>query len=99
MWHHLETTENGPMAQDRIRTTIIQELADLFSSQPSRQHLLDFRPSRSLQKRARNLLLKQNNGEATCRDQHELDEFEFAEILVRLIKADLRTQRSADSAC
>ena len=70
---------------------IMEEIADLFASGPSRDDLLAFRPSSAVQQRATELLDRQADGEATSDDQRELDQFAQAELLMRLVKARLRT--------
>jgi hypothetical protein len=47
-----------------------------------------------VQKRARELLLKQNAGDISYSEMQELEEFAVAERLVRLIKARLRTAQA-----
>jgi hypothetical protein len=82
------------MAQIEAPVGFVQELAEFLSSQPSRQKLLAYRPSKSIQQRARQLLLKQNEGDISYSELQELEEFAVAERLVRLIKARLRSARS-----
>ena len=53
--------------------------------------LLAYRPSPAVQQRATELLDRQADGEATPDDQRELDQFAHAELLMRLVKARLRT--------
>jgi len=83
------------MAQTQTPTGFVQELAGFLSSQPSRRELLASRPSKSVQKRARELLLKQNEGDIAYPELQELEEFAVAERLMRLIKARLRTKKAA----
>ena len=70
---------------------IMEEIADLFASSPSRDDLLAFRPSPAVQQRATELLDRQADGEATPDNHRELDQFAQAELLMRLVKARLRT--------
>lgn len=53
---------------------IMEEIADLFASGPSRDDLLAFRPSSAAGQRATELLDRQADGEATSDDQRELDQ-------------------------
>lgn len=73
---------------------ILEEIADLFASCPNREQLLGFRPSSAVQQRASELLAKQNDGTTTDEEQRELDQYEQAEVLMRLVKARLKTQAS-----
>lgn len=73
---------------------IMEELADLLASSPSPDQLLSFRPSEAVQQRARELLAKQNDGSVDRQEQHELDQFAQAELLVRLIKARVKQNGS-----
>ncbi len=78
------------MAKSQIATGCFDELADFLVSRPSREQLLKYRPSETVQQRASELLLKQNAGEISLKERRELDQFAFAEVLMRLIKAKLR---------
>ncbi len=73
--------------QEPIR--LLEEIADLMASNPTREQLVAFRPSASVQARARELLTRQGIGEITADEQRELDQFEQAELLMRLVKARL----------
>lgn len=77
------------------RSSIYQELAELLVSKPTREKLINFRPSRSLQQRARKLLLKRKEGRPlTNAEQNEFEQFMQAEMFVGLLKARLRLQGS-----
>lgn len=71
---------------------LLEELADLFSSSPSPESVLAFRPSAHALERARELLARQNDGAITFEENRELDQFQNAELLMRLVKARLRSQ-------
>ncbi|MCH8044054.1 MAG: hypothetical protein IID44_10100 [Planctomycetes bacterium] len=79
------------MALTETPFRIMEEIADLFASSPSRDELLAFRPSPAVQQRATDLLDRQADGAATPEDQRELDQFAQAELLMRLVKSRLRT--------
>jgi hypothetical protein len=73
---------------------IMSEIAELMVSNPSEEQLLNFRPSEAAQRRARELLLKQN-AETLSRDEDfELTQFEQAETLMQLVKARLWAKRA-----
>jgi hypothetical protein len=82
------------MATAQTRYTIFQELADLFTSDPSREKLLRFRPSPESQKRAQTLLEKQNTESLTVNESRQLDQFLHAELFMRLVKARLRRPKA-----
>ena len=82
----LGTTQTAP--------GIIEELADLFASCPSRDQVLEYRPSQAVQQRARALLTKQGESWLTDEEKRELDEFLGAETLMRLIKAKMRAPKA-----
>ena len=73
------------------------EFAEFLASQPTRQDLLAYRPSQHWQRRAGELLQKQNEGAISREEKQELEEFAHAERLIRLIKARLRSNRAASS--
>ncbi len=75
------------IAEEPIR--ILEEIADLLTSNPTHEQLLEFHPSQDVQKRAGELLYKQNAGTITPDEQRELNQFEQAELLMRLVKARL----------
>ena len=82
------------MATIRAVPGIFQDLSDLFASGPTREQLLDFRPSKGLQRRASALLAKQGEGRLTQEETQELEEFLHAETLMRLVKAKLHAQKA-----
>jgi hypothetical protein len=86
------------MAKKRVRATIIQELAELFSSRPSDRQLLDYHPSKFLQARAYELLEREKDGTSSADDKQELDEFEIAERLIRLVKSNVHTKKAVAKA-
>ncbi len=78
------------MTKSQVSTEFLEELADFLVSCPSRKELLAYRPSKVVQCRSSELLTKQNEGEITLEEKWELDQFAWAEVLMRLIKAKLR---------
>jgi DnaJ-domain-containing protein 1 len=85
------------MATVQTAPSILEELADLFASNPPRDRVLKFHPSKEIQKRARDLLARQGEARLTDAEQHELDEFLHAEMFMRLVKAKLHAQTMARS--
>ena len=73
---------------------LIEELAQFLANAPSRDELLNYRPSDHVQQKARELLDKQSEGQISREEQRELDQFEYFERLMRLVKARLRSPAS-----
>jgi hypothetical protein len=72
----------------------LEEIADFLASGPSPEELLRFRPSPQIQARAEELLDKLKDGCLSLEERGELDQFEQAERLVRLVKARIRAGRA-----
>lgn len=81
------------MPTTRSATWLAEEVADFLATCPTREQLLNYRPSAQAQERARRLLEKLKDGRITAEEQRELDQFEYAEILLRLVKARLRARK------
>lgn len=71
---------------------LFDELAELFASSPDREAILSFHPSKEVQYRAHELLEKLRQDRLSTEEQRELDQFEQAEMLMRLVKARLLIQ-------
>lgn len=69
---------------------LFEELASLFASAPRPQQILDFRPSDAAVQRASELLELNRQGRLGDELRDELDQYEQAELLMRLIKARIR---------
>jgi hypothetical protein len=72
---------------------LFEEIATLFASAPSPQEVLDFRPSDAAVQRAQELLDLNRQGQLDEDLRRELDQFEQAELLMRLVKARIRAGR------
>jgi hypothetical protein len=73
---------------------LFEELAELFASGPTLEQVLDFRPSKAVEARARELLEKQDDALISAEEERELDQFEQAEMLMRLVKARIHARRA-----
>ena len=82
------------MATTRKTLWLTEEIADFLATCPSREQLLRYHPSAAIQRRDRDLLDKLKNGRITEDEHRELDQFEYAEMLMRLVKARLRSNRT-----
>ena len=74
---------------------IFEEIASLFASAPSPQQILEFRPSDRTSKRASELLELNRSGKLNEKSTAELDQYEQAELLMRLVKARIRSDEDA----
>ena len=82
------------MASVQAPPDVFIELADLFASGPTPAQLLKYRPSKALQRRARDLLAKQGEEPLAEEEKLELDEFIQAELFMRLVKAKVHARRA-----
>jgi hypothetical protein len=69
---------------------LTEELATFLASCPAPEEMLGYHPSARIQERAKDLLHKEKEGRITPEEKRELDQFEYAEMLMRLVKARLR---------
>jgi hypothetical protein len=71
---------------------LAEEIADFLATCPTPEQWLTFRPSAQTQQRVWDLLEKSKAGRISDEEQWELDQFEFAESLVQLVKVRLRPE-------
>lgn len=77
-------------------SSLFDEIATLFASAPSPNKILEFRPTQATIDRA-NQLLELNRSDALDEvARRELDQFEQAELLMRLVKARIRAGQNRD---
>jgi len=69
----------------------VDEVADFLAGRPSTEQILSYRPSNAVESRFGELIEKKRNSELTADEEGELSEFQQTEILLRLIKAKLRS--------
>jgi hypothetical protein len=82
------------MATTKSPPDVLAELAELFASGPSAEDVLRFHPSPQLQARAEELLDKLKEGCLSSDERREMDEFAYAEQLMRLTKARIRARQA-----
>ena len=87
----LKQVDKMPSIQEASK--IFEEIADLFASSPAADVVLSFRPSDSVVQRASELLGLSRTGQLDDELRHELDQYEQAEMLMRLVKARIRARR------
>lgn len=83
------------MATAQKAPLILEEIAEFLASTPSREQLLTYRPSERIQQRARKLLAKQGEERLAQEEKQELDDFLYAETLMRLVKAKLHAKKAS----
>jgi hypothetical protein len=84
------------MATTQAPSTLFEEIASLFASDPRPDEILSFRPSDAAVARASELLELNRQGRLGDEQRQELDQFEQAELLMRLVKARIRSKQSID---
>jgi hypothetical protein len=76
-------------------TRLVDEIADFLASNPTREQLLSFRPSETVQPHARELLTKSNQGTLSAEEERELGQLEQAELLMRLVKSRVHSRTTS----
>lgn len=69
---------------------VYEEMIELIASGATPQEIIDFRPSRQAQLRARELLTKNRDETITQEEQDELSQFLMLEHVLRMAKARAR---------
>lgn len=77
-------------------SSLLEEIAILFADSPSPKAILDYRPSQTLVDRANALLELSRTNQLDEETKRELDQFEQAELLMRLVKARICKNQSKD---
>jgi hypothetical protein len=85
------------MASTQSTVSVLEEIADFLASGPSSEELLQFRPSLQTQSRAQELLEKLKDGRLSAEEGRELDQYEHAERLMRLVKARIHARTAPQS--
>jgi hypothetical protein len=86
--------EEFSMSTAPTASSLFDELATLFATAPSPDAILEFRPSQASIDRANRLLELSRENSLDEASRRELDQFEQAELLMRLVKARIRSNRS-----
>jgi hypothetical protein len=90
----LQAKEGVIVSTTPSASSLFDEVATLFASAPSQNSILEFRPSQATIERA-NELLELNRANALDEaSRRELDQFEQAELLMRLVKARIRASQN-----
>ena len=86
------------MSTTRTPSFLFEEIAAFFAKAPSKQEILQFKPSAQSAQRASELLQMNRSGQLSDESKQELDQFEQAELLIRLIKAEVRSSVQTSSS-
>jgi hypothetical protein len=70
--------------------SLINDFADFLSTSPTREAIVGWRPSSSVEERYLDLVAKRRRGELAAEEAHELEAFLNSEIVLSLLKARLR---------
>jgi hypothetical protein len=74
---------------------VFEEIAQLFGSVPTDEQILNFRPSADVAQRASQLLSLNRTGQMDDDLKHELDQYEQAELLMRMVKARIHARQGS----
>jgi len=85
------------MSVTQSSSLLFEELASLFASAPRPEQILEFRPSDAATQRASELLELNRQGRLGDELREELDQYEQAELLMRLVKARIRAGEAHDA--
>lgn len=83
------------MSTTQAVSKVFVEISQLFGSGPTDEQILNFRPSAEVAKRASQLLSLNSTGQMDDDLKHELDQYEHAELLMRMVKAQIRARQGS----
>jgi hypothetical protein len=83
------------MSTTEAASKVFEEIAQLFGSSPTDEQILNFRPSADVAQRASQLLSLNRTGQMDDDLKHELDQYEQAELLMRMVKARIRVRKGS----
>lgn len=79
-----------------MTSSLLDEVATFFASGPAPSSILEFRPSPTVVERANHLLELNRTDKLDEASRQELDQFEMAESLMRLVKARIRASEARE---
>ena len=88
-------TGNSNMSTTEAASKVFEEIAQLFASAPSDEQILSFRPSAEVAQRASQLLILNRSRRVDEDLRHELEQYEQAELLMRMVKAQIRARQES----
>lgn len=80
------------MSTSAAFSKVLEEIAVLFASALSDEQILSFRPSVEVVDRASQLLALNRQQQLDEERLHELEQYEQAELLMRMVKAQVRAR-------
>jgi len=83
------------MSTTEAASKVFEEIAQLFGSGPTDEQILNFRPSTVDAQRATQLLSLNRTGRIDGDLKHELEQYEQAELLMRMVKARIRARQGS----
>lgn len=75
---------------------LFDEVLEFLASTPTKEMIIDFKPSDELQARASRLLDKNRQGNLSPDEERELDEFQRMNHFVSMLKARVRQKLKAN---
>ena len=87
-----------PTTANATKASLFDELATFFASGPSPSVILEFHPSPATVERANQLLELNRTGKLDEVSRCELDQLEFVESLMRLVKARIRAGQAQNQS-
>lgn len=78
------------MSTTEAASKVFEEIAQLFASSPTDEQILSFKPSVEVAQRASQLLMLNRNSHGDDGIRHEVEQYEQAELLMRMVKAQIR---------
>lgn len=81
------------MSTTHATSMLFDEIAGLFASAPSADQIARFKPSQRTIDRASELLELNRRNELSSEQREELNQFEQAELLMRVVKARIRADQ------
>ena len=88
----------SPSIRRTSKASLLDELATFFASGPSTCEILEFRASPLAVERAYELIEMNRSAELDDSLRHELEQFEMAESLIRLVKARIRAGQAQNQS-
>lgn len=83
------------MSTTQAASKVFEEISQLFGSGPTDEQILNFRPSAEVAQRASQLLSLNSAGQMDDGLKYELDQYEHAELLMRMVKAQIRARQGS----
>ena len=83
------------MSKTEAASKVFEEIAQLFGSGPTDEQILNFQSSADVVQRATKLLSLNRTGPMDDDLKQELDQYEQAELLMRMVKARIHVRQGS----